>query len=142
MSATLTGIGSTRTALRSAQRRRSAAILGTVTRHTGEVAREAKGFAPVDDGDLRESIHAVPPEAGGPRYVGRVKAEADHAPYVEFGTGVHVTIPEGQEAYARQFYVNGEGRTEAQPFLFPAVEAIRAGFVRDVNRAADTGTDR
>lgn len=48
------------------------------------------------------------------------------AAYVEFGTGMFVfdssfPFTDEQKIYARQFYINGLGRTHSNPFLFPAM---------------------
>lgn len=49
----------------------------------------AKDLCPVDTGNLRNSItHSVVIEEGA-CYVGR---DIEYAPYVEFGTGVHLCI--------------------------------------------------
>jgi hypothetical protein len=62
--------------------------------------------------------------SSGYKDVGRLEGEVgfknEYAPYVEFGTGTKVKIPAGLEDYAMTFYVNGEGRLPASPFLFPA----------------------
>lgn len=53
----------------------------------------------------------------------------DMAAYVEFGTGKYIDIPEGLEAYAMLWYVNGKGTILPRPFLFPAVERERVRLV-------------
>ncbi len=50
------------------------------------VQGEAKGLAPVNDGQLRNSIFAEV-EAKDGRIEGRVFTNVEHAAYVEFGTG-------------------------------------------------------
>lgn len=50
------------------------------------IQREAKLLAPVNDGALRNNIHAEV-EMQGNQIEGRVFTTVDHAPYVEFGTG-------------------------------------------------------
>ena len=51
---------------------------------------------------------------------GEVGFTNKYAAYQEFGTGSKVKIPIGLEKYAMTFFVNGEGRLPASPFLFPA----------------------
>jgi hypothetical protein len=51
---------------------------------------------------------------------GEVGFTNKYAAYQEFGTGSRVNIPLGLEKYAMTFFVNGEGRLPATPFLFPA----------------------
>jgi len=70
----------------------------TMTRIAGKLRDEAKAAAPVDTGELRDSIEIQ----GGEGYR-IVRATAGHAYYVEFGTG----------------------DTAPQPYLWPA--AGRAG---------------
>jgi hypothetical protein len=62
------------------------------------------------------------------------------APYIEFGTGGQVFqtsvfnfTPE-MKAYAKRFYVNGEGRTSAHPFLFPAAFDNYKEMVKNVKK--------
>jgi len=61
---------------------------------------------------------------------------APYAPYVEFGTGSGVNVPQGFEAYAMQFYVNGKGTMKAQPFLIPAFIKYKNVFLRDIRKIA------
>jgi len=44
----------------------------------------------------------------------------EYAPFVEFGTGEKVDVPQGLEDYAMTFFVNGKGRLPANAALFPA----------------------
>ena len=57
------------------------------------IVRTAKQKAPVDTGQLRQMIHGEV-HSGSGAVVGDVIASAEHAPYVEFGTG-----PRGQASY-------------------------------------------
>lgn len=131
VSVTVSGLGQTRAALERYRRSVPDRVQAATDRTGQAVAREAKGLAPFDLGDLRASIAYVPGTGGR----GAVEATADHAPYVEFGTGDRVDVPSGLESYARQFYVNGEGHTPAQPFLFPAAEAHRDTHLKNVRDA-------
>lgn len=56
------------------------------------------------------------------------------AAYYEFGTGAKVKIPQGLEEYAMQFYVNGEGRLPASPYLFPAYFKYRTQFLANCRK--------
>ncbi|MFD1954297.1 HK97-gp10 family putative phage morphogenesis protein [Paenibacillus thailandensis] len=51
-----------------------------------KVAGDAKMLAPVNDGELRNSINDDV-KVEGDKIVGEVYTNAEHAPYVEFGTG-------------------------------------------------------
>lgn len=78
---------------------------------TEELAAAMRGNAPVDTGELVDSIHA---ETSGSE--GQVVVDADHAGPVEFGTST----------------------TPAQPYIEPAVEQVRQSFpqrVRDEVRS-------
>lgn len=83
---------------------------------TVNIEKAAAQAAPVDLDGLKSTIQAK--RLGPLNY--EVVAPITYAPYVEFGTGNQVVIPKGFEALARQFYVNGQGKTRAQPFLIPA----------------------
>lgn len=67
-----------------------------------------------------------------------VAATASYSPFVEFGTGIRVfKTPEfnftpEMRAYARQFFVSGEGRLFPSPFLFPAYEYEKIQIVRRI----------
>lgn len=70
---------------------------------------------PVDKGDLKASAYVNKIDNG---WV--VGFSAKYAPYQEFGTGPYVEVPTGFEDFAMEFYVNGKGHVQAQPFLLPA----------------------
>jgi len=58
-----------------------------------------------------------------------------YAAYVEFGTGRFAALyvpsiePEWQ-AYARTFYINGQGRLPASPYLYPAFEKNKIELIK------------
>lgn len=72
-----------------------------VAKGTLDVEARAKALAPVDTGNLKNSIGS---HAAG--LTGVVAVGADYGAYVEWGTT----------------------KTAAQPYLGPAVEAVRPGF--------------
>lgn len=81
------------------------------------IANKARVDAPSDNGFLRNSIRA---DSSG--LEGEVTVGVDYAPYIEFGTGGLVDVPEGLESYAIQFKGRGVKQVNltARPFLFPA----------------------
>ena len=83
-----------------------------------EVAAGAKRDAPVDLGELRQSINS---EVNTSKLEGKVSANAKHAPYVEFGTGGMVEIPEGFSEMAATFRGKGVRQVNLppRPFLIP-----------------------
>lgn len=70
-----------------------------------------------------------------------VFADKPYAAYQEFGTGALVQVPSGYEAYAKEFFVNGKGKTHAQPFLFPALfknqESLLPNVEEEIQKIAD-----
>jgi HK97 gp10 family phage protein len=65
----------------------------------------------------------------------------DYAPYVEFGTGPFAKsylagMNKEIKTYAMTFFVNGQGRMEAQPFLIPAYLKYRKQFFKDMKDIA------
>ena len=86
-----------------------AALAAVVTKTATDLEAQAKGLAPVDTGNLRNSIQAVPQ---GP-LAATVKVGAEYGIYVEFGTY----------------------KAPAQPFIVPATEAARPGFVAGIAQA-------
>ena len=67
-----------------------------------KIQSDAKKNAPVNLGTLRQSIYLnsqISPDA----FVYTIGAAAPYAPYVEFGTGGKVNVPDGYETYAQSF---------------------------------------
>lgn len=86
-----------------------------------EVAAKAKRDAPIDLGGLRQSINT---EYSSVQLEGKISANAPYAPYVEFGTGGMVEIPQGFEEMASAYKGNGKRQVNlpARPFLIPAAK--------------------
>lgn len=93
----------------------------------------AKQAAPVDMGKLRQSITYEPFAAG---FGARITANVSYSPFVEFGTGGLVEIPQGWEELAAGF--RGKGiRTvnlPASPFLIPPFRKQVDDFYRRINQ--------
>lgn len=84
-----------------------------VEKHTDAAVDLMKQLAPVDTGHMRDSIHKVEgPKHGGMIASRGVKIDAPYWVFVEYGT-VHMS---------------------AQPFVTPAMESIRSGFVLESAR--------
>lgn len=95
------------------------------------IDRDAKLFAPVDLGKLKNSIEVTRNEP----LLKQISATADYAAYVEFGTGSLVNIPslpEGLQEYAIQFKGKGVRQVNlpARPYLFPAVQSNTVELVK------------
>lgn len=87
-----------------------------------EVRGEAVMMCPVDEGDLRNSIHSTV-ERNSNSVTGVVYTNSDHAAYVEFGTGqrgMESSSPPKAPLEAG-YRVDWPGMA-AQPYLFPASE--------------------
>ncbi|SNR92352.1 HK97-gp10 family putative phage morphogenesis protein [Hymenobacter mucosus] len=92
---------------------KKARVKAVVGKYLLLIESEAKRRAPVDTGRLRASIYADPtPDGLG----GRVAVQAEYAMYVELGTRL----------------------IQAQPFLFPAAEALRPAYTTDIIAALRT----
>lgn len=64
------------------------------------------------------------------------------AAYIEFGTGVYASeYLSGKDMEIKdeaiKFYVNGEGRMPARPYLFPAYYRHRDALIVELNRKLD-----
>lgn len=103
-----------------------------------QIEREAKSNAPVDTGRLRASITTEVLERQGIPMV-KVGTNVEYAPYVEFETEPHIITPDTKEALQWTDPETGEPvfakkvehpGTEAQPFLLPAVDAVRSRINR------------
>ena len=111
-------------------------VKSSVVRNTDQIYAEAVANVPVLDGYLRGSgntSYLNNQLTGTVAFGGNA---APYAPYVEFGTGSGVNVPQGFEAYAMQFYVNGKGTMRAQPFLIPAFIKYKKVFLNDIRKIA------
>lgn len=91
---------------------------------------EASSRAPVDEGNLKNSIQS---DIGG--LEATVSVGAFYAPFVEYGTGIHATGPGGSRAKQIPWTYkasNGQFYTTygnpAQPFWFPSIDVARKYF--------------
>lgn len=110
-------------------------VKSSIQRNTDQIFAEALSAVPVRDNHLRSSGNA---NTQNP-YLGIVAfggTPAPYAPYVEFGTGSGVVIPQGFNAFAMQFYVNGKGTMKAQPYLIPAFIKYSKIFLKDMRQIA------
>jgi HK97 gp10 family phage protein len=91
------------------------------------IQSNAKKNAPVNFGVLRNSIQLVE-ELGGGKLIYTVGSKLSYAPYIEFGTGGKVSIPNGYENFAQQF--KGKQGGTFQQMLNALVEWVkRKGLV-------------
>ena len=111
-------------------------VKSSVVRNTDQIDAEAVANVPVLDGYLRGSGNTSYQDNQLTGIVAFGGNAAPYAPYVEFGTGSGVVIPQGFNDFAMQFYVNGKGTMKAQPYLIPAFIKYRKIFLRDMKRIA------
>jgi HK97 gp10 family phage protein len=105
-----------------------------VVRNTDQIYAEAVANVPVLDGYLRGSGNTSYQDNQLTGIVAFGGNAAPYAPYVEFGTGKNKVIPVGFEKFAYQYYVNGEGTMQPQPYLIPAFIKYRKIFLSDMKK--------
>lgn len=117
-------------------------IFESITISVEDIAAEASARVPVDTGVLKNSIDKNVVE-NAKTITGEVRVGANYAPYVEFGTGGLVNVPEGLEDYAVQFKGAGirEVNLPARAFLFPAFFKSIAEMETDINEKLKKITD-
>lgn len=93
------------------------AIAQEVARAAQAIEAQAKSAAPVDTGNLRNSIQAEPKTVTS-KYTWRVFVGAEYAKYVEYGTV----------------------RMAARPYFTPAVEKIRPEFIENLKQLIKNAT--
>ena len=107
------------------------------------MVKPAKLLAPVDTGQLRQSIIA---ESDGDGV--RVAATADHAEYVEYGTGAmgDPSVPHTSKTKWRYYserlgrWVTTSGQ-QPKPFFFPTVAKFEKDAVRVINSEVERMLD-
>lgn len=131
MSIRVTGIKNALSALEDYKDTKTEQLEKATQKATINVQRGAKQNVPVDTGRLRSSIHRTTN-----RLNGTVHTNVEYAPYIEFGTGSEVDVPEGLEDYALQFKGDGKRQVNmpAQPYLFPAWEKERPKYIKEVKK--------
>lgn len=93
-----------------------------------EIATDAAQRAPVDMGKLRQSVNASQETP----YRWWVSVNVKYAPYIEFGTGTNVEVPQEWKELAWSYYVNGKGFMHPKPFLYPAYRKGIKQYERDL----------
>lgn len=93
-----------------------------VAKATKLVQGDAKELCPVDEGALRNSIHADVKETNN-SIEGKVYTNMEYAPYVEFGTGQRgESSPSPPKSDQDIRYRQDWSGMPAQPYLFPAMK--------------------
>lgn len=99
-----------------------------------EILQNAVANAPSRASELKNSAKTIV-RFEDDSFIVTIQFTAEYAAYVEFGTGDYVDVPSGLEEYAMTFYVNGEGTTRPQPFLFPAYFKKLPTILTDIENA-------
>jgi HK97 gp10 family phage protein len=111
-------------------------VKSSVVRNTDQIFAEALNEVPIRDGYLRGSGNTSFQDNQLTGIVAFGGNAAPYAPYVEFGTGKNKVIPVGFEKFAYQYYVNGEGTMQPQPYLIPAFIKYRKVFLSEMKKIA------
>lgn len=106
-------------------------VTDAVNQSTLAVEAQAKALAPVDTGNLRSSVHAVPATVGEYAIIGRVAAATEYAAYVEFGTGQRGS-GSGHPKADRVSYDAEWAGMKAQPYMYPALNMNRQKIVKNI----------
>ena len=102
-----------------------------LTETVQNIETEATAMAPVDLGILKSSING---EVEGMN--GIIGTPIRYAPYMEFGTGGLVDVPEGLEDYAMKFKGAGIKQVNIfpRPFLIPAFKKHTAKMIEELKK--------
>lgn len=132
MGATIQGLDKLRAKLKAMPEAVKAEVEATLIASAEEVASTARALAPIDDGQLRDSIKVTPPggrtplhSSGGAQAVGDFKAV--------------VTAGNSSVRYAANVEF-GHGNAKPRPFFWPAYRSkkkrIRSRIARAIGKAA------
>ena len=104
------------------------------------IVSDAKFLAPLDNGDLKQSIHLVEMD----KYSYKIVAGAPYAAYMEFGTGGLVDVPIELKDVAIQFKGKGirQVNIEPRPYLYPAWKKGQKDYVKDLKDELKTLTKK
>lgn len=106
---------------------------------TRNIYGNSRANAPVDTGQLRDSGYYEFEKDG---LYGRIGFTAPHGPYLEFGTGGYVDVPEGFADYAIQFKGAGIRKVNIlpQPYLIPAWLREHPVYLRNLKKVISEAT--
>ncbi len=96
-----------------------------------EIKSEAKTLVRKDTGKLSQSITSEPVD----KMTYRIVTAEPYAPYVEFGTGGLVDVPNGWEDIAIRFKGKGirQVNLPARPYMYPAFKTVSKQYVKDLD---------
>lgn len=104
------------------------------------IETDAASDVPVDTGALKNSIQSTPIKATKNQIIGGVEVGAEYSPYIEFGTGSRVNVPNELSNFAAQYKGAGikEVNLPARPFFYPAVWKQRQELPKNIERTLIT----
>jgi len=99
-----------------------------------EIERDAKTYAPVDLGTLRQGIKAFEVSPMTYKVFANANGNAPYSAYMEFGTGGLVEVPSELKEVAAMFKGKGIRRVDIRPrpFLYPAFIKGRTQYIKDL----------
>ena len=102
-----------------------------VAKTTQDMSRHTKASVPVQYSGIRQSVTPRVQD-----YTGEVTIRAEYAPYVEFGTGKLVKVPDELSKYAMQFKGRGikEVNRIAEPYFYPNFFVQRDRFFKSIEK--------
>jgi len=115
----VTGLGTILRNFRIYSERLKNDLIFEVDKTTKDIEVKAKNRVPVNTGKLKQSIFSRMDFSKG---IGTVGATEKYAPYIEFGTGGRVNIPNGYSGFANQFRGRGKRNVNMRPrpYLIPS----------------------
>lgn len=106
------------------------------------VVGHARDLAPVDSGELQQSIEALEPYDTMQEIIGEVVASAGHAAFVEFGTGLRgvgtypFPLPKDGVPFTGSWVYDYKKQQwvgmPARPFMRPALDLSRAEVLEEL----------
>lgn len=99
------------------------------------IQSNAKKNVVVDTGFLRNSIN-IKSQGNNQSFIYTIGARSKYAPYVEFGTGGLVSVPNGYEELASMYKGKGIRKINlrARPFLIPAFEQEKPKLIQRLKK--------
>ncbi len=107
-------------------------MVKSIGKQTKLVLGEAKLLAPVDTGDLRNSIKSNVKKSNN-GVVGTVSTNSDHSAYVEFGTGQKgIKSPSPPKYDGNISYTAEWSGMPARPYLYPALKNNEKKILKNI----------
>lgn len=103
-------------------------VIAAIEQADQVVLQEALLIVAVDTGELKASGHVLEPKQTGKTVTGGVAFDANHAAYVEFGTGIRGAASAGAAVETAGFHITYSSTwpgMRAQPYLRPALDTAR-----------------